>query len=541
RDPETKNRFIQEARAASALDHPNICTIYEIDETEDGRMFIAMAYYDGETLDRKIKDRKLRLDDALDVTVQICRGLMKAHEKGIVHRDIKPENIILTNDGIVKILDFGLAKLTGRARLTRVGTAVGTVAYMSPEQARGDEIDRRTDIWSAGVVLYEMVTGRLPFEGDHEQALLYSILNAAPRPLTGQNTNLPGVLDHVVERALEKDRDSRYHDVREFVADIGLVKATLSGDFRGFGDSSAGRPRAGAWIVPVIVFFVIIGYVLVTRIILPGGVREEDKRIGSLAVLPLEDLSGDSGQEYFADGMTEALISDIARIRLLRVISRTSVMRYRHTEKTIPEIAEELNVDAIVTGSVLRWGDRVRITAQLIEASSDKHLWNESYELDFKDVLSVQRDVARAIAGAIEIELTPQEAGALSASGPVNTEAHEAYLKGRYHWNRRTKEDLEKSVGYFEQAIAADPDYAPAYAGLAEAYVVLGDWGFLAAKDAYPKAETIARRALEIDKNLAKAYTVLGAVAYEHDWDWREAEHLFQTATALNPNYETAH
>jgi serine/threonine-protein kinase len=541
-DAEAKERFTQEARAASALDHPNIFTIYEIGETNDGEMFLAMAYYPGRTLDQKIKDGPLSVDDALDVSMQICRGLMTAHEKGIVHRDVKPSNIVVTHDGVVKILDFGLAKLAGQARLTKVGTTVGTVAYMSPEQATGgDAVDRRTDIWSLGVVLYEMVTGQLPFKGDHDQAILYSILNTPPRPVKEVRPKLPGPLDHVLERALEKEPEARYHDIREFIADLGLVKATRSRGPRVRRGQGPQRGRRASRIITLIVFLVVMGYVTVTRVILPDDTAKEGGTVHSIAVLPLENLSGDAGQNYFADGMTEALITDIAKIRSLRVISRTSAMTYRYTEKTIPEIAGELDVDAIVTGSVLRVGDRVRVTAQLIDAATDKHLWNESYELALQDVLSVQREVAREVAGAIKIELTPEEEGALASASPVNTEAHEAFLKGRYHWNRRTRDDLQKSVGYFEQAIAIDPDYAIVYAGLAETYVVFGDWGFITAKDAYPKADAIARRALEIDGNLAEAYAVLAAVAYEYDWDWHEAERHFQKAITLNPNYATAH
>jgi len=541
RDNDAKKRFVQEARAASALDHPNICTIYEINETDDDQMFLAMAYYKGRTLDQKTKDGPLPIDDALEIMMQICRGLMTAHEKGIVHRDIKPGNIIVTHDGVVKILDFGLAKLAGQAQLTKIGTTVGTAAYMSPEQARGDDVDHRTDIWSLGIVLYELVTGKPPFRADHDQAVLYSILNEVPEPVTKVRSKLPGALDHVLERALEKDPDGRYRDLREFVADLGLVKATRSRRRRGRRERSPQRNRHAARIIPLIVVFIVLGYIAVTRLFLPVDGPEQGNAIRSIAVLPLENLSGDAGQDYFADGMTEALISDIAKIRSLRVISRASSMKFRHTDKRIPEIADELDVDAVVTGSVMRAGERVRVTAQLIDALSDRHIWNESYELALKDILSVQREVARAIAGAIKIELTPDEAGALSVAGPINTEAHEAFLKGRFHWNRRTRGDLEKSVAYFERAIAFDPEYALAHAGLAEAYVVFGDWGFLAAKDAYPKANSIARRALEIDAGLAEAYTVLAAVAYEHEWNWTESERLFQQAIALNPNYATAH
>jgi serine/threonine protein kinase/Tfp pilus assembly protein PilF len=536
RDSEVKIRFTQEAKAASALDHPNICTIHEIDETGDDQLFMAMACYEGETLKERIARGSLPLEEAIDIAQQIGQGLSKAHAKEIVHRDIKPANIFVTDDGLVKILDFGLAKLVGQTRLTRKGTTMGTVAFMSPEQARSEEVDHRTDVWSLGVVLYEMVTGELPFRGEHEQATIYSILNDEPKPLTDFHENVPKELAQVVKKALAKDPGDRYASVGNMVADLRscqkIMEAKMTG---GTEDRSrrAGRKRIFLYssVAAFVVILVVVGLFLVP---------EKDEKISSIAVLPLENLSGDPEQEYFADGMTDELISNIAKVSALRVISRTSVMRYKDTIKPLPEIAEELNVDAIVEGSVLRSGDRIRISAQLIHAAKDEHLWAESYERDLRDILSLQRELARVIATRIDIELTPKEESALASTRSIDPEAHEAYLKGRFQWNKRTRNGLEKSVDFFERAIARDPGYAQAYVGLADAYIVLADLGYRAPRDCYPKAKELVEKALDIDDHLAEAQNTQAYIKYSYEWNWAEAESGFKRAIELNPSYATA-
>ncbi len=537
RDKDAKTRFIHEAQAASALDHPNICTIYEIDETGDNQLFMAMACYEGETLKEKVARGPLPLEEAIDIARQVGRGVAKAHEREIVHRDIKPANLFVTNDGLVKILDFGLAKLVGQTRLTRTGATIGTVAYMSPEQARGEEVDQRTDVWSLGAVLYEMVTGYSPFRGEHEHAVTYSILNDEPAPLTEHRGGVPKELAQIVKKALAKSPGDRYPTIGDMLADLQScdrnVKANAAGD-RKYRSKPGGSRRVLLYssIAAFVVLLIVVGVYL-----LPRG----DGRVESIAVLPLENLSGDPEQEFFADGMTDELISNIAKVSALRVISRTSVMRYKDTVKSLPEIARELNVDAIVEGSVLRSGDRIRISAQLIHAAKDQHLWAESYERDSHDVLSLQRKLARVIADRINVELTPQEQSALAHTQPIDPEAHEAYLKGRYHWNSRTRESLEKSLGFFEEAIARDPEYAPAYAGLADAYIVLADLEYRAPKDCYPKATELVERALETDENLAEARNSQAYIKYSYEWNWAEAESDFKRAIELNSNYATAH
>ncbi|UCG53274.1 MAG: protein kinase, partial [Candidatus Latescibacterota bacterium] len=544
RDPDAKERFIQEAQTASALDHNNIGTFHEIDETGDGRMFIVMAHYEGETLKKKIEHGPMRLRTAVDIVMQVSRGLMKAQEKGIVHRDIKPANIIVTKDGVAKILDFGLAKLAGQVRLTKAGTTVGTVAYMSPEQARGDDVDQRTDIWSLGVVLYELVTGRLPFRGDHEQAVLYSILNEKPEPATRDRKDLPRMLDHVLEKALEKSTVSRYHSFHEFVADLGLIKATRSGGKGTALKRTGSGTRKATWIVPLIMLLVIVGYFVVSNFLIDRGEYTPVER-KMIVVLPFENL-GPPEDEYFADGITEEITSRLASLRDLGVISRTSAFHYKNTQEKVKQIGEELGVDYVLEGTV-RWDraegseSRVRVTPQLIRVSDDTHMWSERYDRVLDDVFRVQSDIADQVIRQLGFTLVGAERRAIEVRPTSNLNAYEAYLKGRYHWNRRTKEDLEKSIEYFERAIAVDPGYAVAHAGLADVYVVFGDWGYIAPTDAYPRAKAIATNALQFDGNLAEAYTVLGAVAYQYEWNWDEAETQFRRAISLNPNYATAH
>jgi TolB-like protein/tRNA A-37 threonylcarbamoyl transferase component Bud32 len=536
RDADAKERFIQEARAASALDHPNICTIHEIDETGDGRMFMSMAAYTGETLKEKLANGPLPIEEAVKIAVQIARGLSKAHSQEIIHRDIKPANVFITDDDHVRIFDFGLAKLVGQVGLTKLGTTVGTVAYMSPEQAKGEDVDGRTDIWSLGVLLYEMLTGRLPFRGEHEQAVIYSIVNQDPEPPTGLRVGIPRELERIVEKLLVKDRTERYERADEVLADLRSLQQAMTQ--RVTGEHAAAKRKTPVGRVFIACLVIVVAALAVWRVYFAA---QKAEAIDSIAVLPLDNLSGDPEQEYFADGMTEALIADLAKIRALKVISRTSVMRYKGTDKALPQIARELDVDAILEGSVLRAGDRVRITAQLIEARTDRHLWSENYNMDMDDILKLQSEVARAVADEIRIQLTPQETATMAETRTVDPEAHEAYLRARYHWAKRTEEDLKKSVYYLDRAIEKDPDYALAYAGLADAYIVQAGWGFLAPKDAYPRAEALASKALEIDDRLAEAYSVLASVALVYNHEWDEGLRLHRKVVELNPNYATGH
>ncbi|UCF06031.1 MAG: protein kinase [bacterium] len=536
-DPEAKERFINEARTASALDHPNICTVHEIDETDDGQIFICMAHYDGEPLRNRIDRGPAGLNEAFHIAEQIAEGLSRAHERGIVHRDIKPANIIVTDRDEVKIVDFGLAKLAGKTKLTKEGTTLGTVEYMSPEQARGREADHRTDIWSLGVILYELLTGRPPFKGEYEQAIMYAIINEEPEPITAQRAGIPLELDRICAKALVKNPDERYQHISDLLVDLRAVHKQIESGTTAQ-PAIVTAPGRNKWLKPVTAAAIaVVAFVLVYFYVL----ADRSEAIDSIAVLPLENISRDPAQEYFADGMTEALIADLAKIGALRVISRTSIMRYKETDLALPEIAKKLDVDAIIEGSVLLAEGRVRITAQLIEAANDRHLWADSYERDLQDVLALQRDIAKAIAREVKAKLTPAEEATFERAGTVDPQAHELYLKGRYHWNKRTEEDLRRSIEYFQKAIEKEPGYARAYVGLAETYAVIADWGFSPPSEMYPKAKETAETALEIDPNLAEALTTVAAVEHLYYYNHEKSEEIYRRAIELNPNYATAH
>jgi len=527
-DPTTKERFINEAQSASALEHPNICNIHEIDESEDGQLFISMAYYEGETLQNKIKYERLRSKEAIEYTLQIAEGLRKAHEKGIIHRDIKPANIIITNDEEAKILDFGLAKFRGQSKLSKSGSTLGTVAYMSPEQARGEEVDYRTDIWSLGVMLCEMVTGELPFNGEYEQGLVYAIINEDPD--LSKMSDIPNSVEikSIIQKCLTKDLNKRYQHIDMLVNDLKDIGEEVN-------SVHIKKSKNNRLIVYPLILITLL-------IILIGAyfISPSEESIDSIAVLPLANHSGDPSQEYFSDGMTEAIISELANIKALKVISRTSAMCYKNTDKLLPEIANELNVEAILEGSILRVGEKVRITAQLIKADEDQHLWAKNYERDLKNILLLQREVAQDIVDGVKVSLSEQEKGALSSERSIVPQAYEAYLQGKYHWNKRSEADLNKSIQYFEKAIEIDSNYAEAYAGLAQTYIVMVAWNFMDAKEGDAKSSIYAKKALELNDRLSSGYVALGA-NLEQKWRWKEAEEAYKKAIELSPNNATAH
>ncbi|HEY5133509.1 MAG TPA: protein kinase, partial [Candidatus Krumholzibacteriaceae bacterium] len=409
RDAAAPERFIREAQAAAALDHPDICTIYEIDEAE-GRAFISMAYIDGELVKDKIERGPLKLEEAVEIAVHIAQGLQAAHEKGIVHRDIKSANVMLTSSGQVKVMDFGLAKLAGKTMVTKEGTTLGTAAYMSPEQARGEDTDSRTDIWSLGVVLYEMLTGLLPFRGEYEQALSYQIMNAAPEPITSLRTGVPMELERIVTKCLEKNRDERYQTAADLIADLRhLQRAVGAGaDVTQQSMATAGRPaqrlRWWYWAAPVIVVAIIAAVLLVE---MPRRATNREEK--SIAVLPFVDMSPGRDQDYFCDGMTEELINRLSNIQGLRVPARTSAFMFKGKTEDIREIGSKLNVRTVLEGSVRKAGSELRITAQLINVADGYHLWSETYDRELKDVFVIQDEISSAIVSALQLRLTPQE------------------------------------------------------------------------------------------------------------------------------------
>ncbi|HEY3123969.1 MAG TPA: protein kinase [Thermoanaerobaculia bacterium] len=552
-DADRLRRFEQEARAASALNHPNILTIHDIG-TVGRAPYVVSELLEGETLRQRLSEGSLSARKAVEYGIQIANGLAAAHEKGIVHRDLKPENLFVTADGRVKILDFGLAKLTRpevpSTPLTEVptspaetdaGVVLGTVGYMSPEQVRGQPADQRSDIFSFGAILYEMLTGQRAFRGISAADTMSAILKEEPEH-SRVGSDVSPSLEHILRRCLEKSPGERFQSARDLAF---ALQETSSASASQPASLPVPRSRSVLWLAPLGLLILLAALVAVNV----GGLRErlfgrgKPARIQSLAVLPLENLSRDPEQEYFADGMTEELIADLGKIRALRVISRTSAMRYKGTKKSLPEIARELDVDALVEGSVLRSGDRVRITTQLIHAATDRHLWSESYERDLRDVLALQSEVARSIAREIKIAVTLQEQVRLAQVHPVDPEAHQLYLKGRYYLVKNTQEAAQKALQYMKQSIDKDPAYAVAYAGLANTYVGLGYTGIdaLPPREAMPSAKAAALKALELDDTLAEAHTNLGLVRWAYDWDWPAAEKDLKRAIELNPGYATAH
>ena len=497
RDETAKQRFLQEAQAASALDHPNICTIHEINETPDGQLYLVMAYYEGETLKEKIERGPLALDEAVDIAIQVGQGLAEAHSAGVVHRDIKPANVMLPKGAPVKIVDFGLAKLAGQVGLTQTGKTLGTVAYMSPEQARGREVDHGADLWALGVVLYEMLAGHRPFPGEHAQSVVYAILNTEVPPLPIARAEVPADLARAVGRALTKLRGDRQGSAEELVTELRAVKRAWEG-------------HATAELVG-------------------------EKAVPSIAVLPFANMSADPEQEYFCEGLAEELIDALARLDGLRVVAHTSAFQFRGKGHDLRQIGEKLKVKTVLEGSVRKAGTRLRINAQLINAEDGYHLWSERYDRQMDDVFAVQDAIARSVVEKLKVKLLGSQDAPVVKRPTENLEAYNLYLKARYYFVRQTREGLEKSLDCFNQALAMEPTYAPAHAGISVAQNTRAILSFAAPQDVMPRAKEAALKGLALDETVTDAHVALAVVLDCYEWNPAGAEQEYRRALELNP------
>jgi len=593
-DKERLHRFVREAKAASALNHPNIITIHEIGE-ENGAHFIATEYIEGETLRRKFQTERLEIDETLSIAMQIAVALDAAHRNGIVHRDIKPENVMLREDELVKVLDFGLAKLTEKKDdatsdteaptqvlvKTTLGVVMGTTAYMSPEQARGREVDARTDIFSLGAVMYEMLTGRLPFAGETTADILGALLHKEPQPLRELAPETPADLQHIVSKALRKDKDERYQTIKSLLADLrtlkqeiefaaklersasperdrvasasqspvattanvalsstGMQAATVRPTSSAEYITSGIKQRKGSFSAALAILVVAalsFGYWYFSRS------SPTTTQIESIAVLPFKNESVNSDTEYLSDGISEALINSLTELRQLRVIARSTAFRYKGREVDPQRVGRDLNVRAVLTGRVRQIGDRLDIQVDLVDATTGAQLWGEGYERKVSDVLAVKQAIAREVTEKLRLRLSGEEQQLLVRRDTTNAEAYQFYLRGRFHWNKRRVKDLQQAIEYFQQAVAVDPNYALGYAGLADAYTLFSGFSDIPSRELMPKAKEAALRALSLDDGLAEAHAALGLILLLYDYDFAGAERESKRAIELNPNYATAH
>jgi eukaryotic-like serine/threonine-protein kinase len=517
-------RFQREAILLASLNHPNICTIYDIDEHK-GHHFIAMELIEGQTLKQRMLSQPMKVDEILPLMLEVTDGLKEAHAKGMIHRDIKPSNIFITSTGHAKILDFGLAKLlselpseqeekrasglsigTDGDHLTDSGMVFGTVAYMSPEQALGHELDARTDLFSLGIVLYEIVTGRLPFQGETTEAQVHSLLHETPTSPTHLNPDVPIALERIMCKLLEKDREMRCQSAGDLLADLTQLKQELS----------SGHAAE------------------------ISGVKAHPP-LPSLAVMAFTNMSADKENEYFCDGLSEEIINALGNIRELRVAARTSTFAFKGKEVDIREVGEKLKVDTILEGSVRKSGQRLRITTQLINVEDGSHVWSGQFDREMKDIFDIQEEISLTIVDQLKLRLVKGEKEKILKRSTENPEAYESYLKGRYIWNRRYMSNFPQGLQYFQQAIEKDPGFALPYVGIADTFAILGGWSFLPPHQAYARAKAAAQKALELNPDLGEVHATLGYIALFYDWDWPASEKHFLKALQMKPEYALAH
>jgi len=567
-------RFEREARAASALNHPNICTLHNLEESE-GRPFLVMEYLEGHTLRERIEQGPLKLDELFDMAIQTADALDTAHTKGIVHRDIKPANLFVTTRHQVKIMDFGLAKVAlersaaehgefstvALALITSPGSTLGTVAYMSPEQARGEELDGRTDLFSFGVVLYEMATGASPFLGPTAALTFDAILNNAPVSPLQWRADLPAELERIINKALEKDCDLRYQTASEMRADLKRVRRDtssarssvagidLSATTPAGGSQAVQRPPSHPRIAPSAVERIrrnkfglglaIAAVILAIAAALFFSGRE--RPLDSLAVLPFVNVGSDPNTEYLSDGISESIINNLSQIPKLSVRSFSSVVRYKGKQVDPQTAGQEINVAAVVTGRLVRRGDDLTISAELVDVHNNRQIWGSQYNRKASEILALQEQISREITQKLRMRLSGEERQRMTRRATEDTEAYQLYLQGRFEWNKQTLEGIELSLEYFKQAIQRDPDYALAHAGLADSYALLAYYNVLPAKEVMPQVKAAASQALKLDDQLAEALTSLAWARFFHDWDGDGAERDYKRAIELNPSYPTAH
>ena len=547
-DEPARKRFHKEAVALSRLNHPNIATIFDFD-MQQGVDLLVMEYIPGLTLNNKLAKGPLPEKDVVALGTQLADGLAAAHEQGVIHRDLKPGNLRLTPDGRLKILDFGLAKLRATVTasastesLNETTTITGTLPYMAPEQLLGEKVDARTDIHAAGLVLYEAATGKRAFPELPASELIGSIVHHAPVPPKEANPNLSGELARVLAKCLEKNPEARYQSARELAVDLRRMEpGAVAGRAYALPRLALLHGSKAVRLAGLVVFVAALGFGLLRWRLWEARLASRPARFQALAVLPLANLSGDPAREFFADGMTEELITQLGKVTRARVISRQSVMQFKGTTTSLAEIAQKLNVDAVVEGSVLQSGNRVRVTARLVDAAEEKPVWSEQYERDMRDVLSLQDEVTRAIADEIRMKISPEEQARLSKPRVVNPEAYEAYLKGRFQWYKISKQGNEDAERYFQIALQKDPNDALAYSGLADVWMMRADSGYEAPSETLPKAKAAALKALQLDGSVAAAHVSLANIEGPYDRNWAAAERDFRRAIELNPSSADAH